>query len=63
VAKNVRFTPHSEESFLIGRRARRDSAITYEFPAPRTVCQKTDEFPVPVTPSLIGRFSPIAENS
>jgi hypothetical protein len=26
-SQNVRFTPHSEETFLIGRRARRDSAI------------------------------------
>ena len=32
-SKNVRFAPHSEETFLNGRRARRDSAIRYEFSA------------------------------
>ncbi len=32
-SENVRFTPHSEETFLLGRRAGRDFAITYEFSA------------------------------
>jgi hypothetical protein len=30
-SESVRFTPQSEETFLVGRRAVRDSAITYEF--------------------------------
>jgi hypothetical protein len=43
VSEYVRFTPHSEETFLIGRPARGDSAKTYEFS-------------VPVTAALIGGF-------
>jgi hypothetical protein len=31
MSTNVRFTRYSEEAFLFGRRAGRDSAITYEF--------------------------------
>jgi hypothetical protein len=57
----VRFTQHSEETFLLGRRAERESAITYEFSA-LSVCRKTDEF-LPVTAAVIGRFSAFAEKA
>ena len=41
--KNVGFTPHSEETFPISRRAR-DSAITYEFWARRACAKKRMTF-------------------
>jgi hypothetical protein len=39
-----------------------DSAKTYENPAGGTACRNTDEFPVPVTAALIGRFLAVSEN-
>jgi hypothetical protein len=61
--KKVRFTPRPELIFLIGRRAGRDSGITYEFPARGRQCRNTDEFPVPVTAALIGRLMAFLENA
>jgi hypothetical protein len=42
--QNVRFTPGSEEAFLIGRRAGRDSKITYEFVARGACAEKRMSF-------------------
>jgi len=39
-----------------------DSAKTYENPGRETACRKMDEFPVPVTPALIGRFFGVRRN-
>jgi hypothetical protein len=59
-AQKVRFTPHSEDTFLIGRRAGGDSAKTYEFSARGACVEKRMSFRI--TTALIGGFSPIAEN-
>jgi hypothetical protein len=43
--KNVGFTPQSEETLLIGRRAVRHSAITYEFSVRGACAEKRTSFP------------------
>ena len=52
--KNVRFTLQFEETFLIGHRAGRDSAKTYEFSARGACAEKRMTFPVLSEASLIG---------
>jgi hypothetical protein len=60
--ENVRFTPHSEELLLIGRRAGRESAITDQFPALGSDCRKTCGFLAWADASLIGGLMAIAGN-
>jgi hypothetical protein len=43
-SRHVRFTPHSEEIWLVGRRAWHDSAITYEFSALGACAEKRMSF-------------------
>jgi hypothetical protein len=53
----VRFLPPISGRLIRSRRLRPDSDKTYGNPVRRTACQKADEFPVPASAALIGRFS------
>jgi hypothetical protein len=61
-SEKVRIVPPISARVVRSRRLSLDSAKTYEYPARGTVCRNTDEFPVPVTAALIGRFVTIPEN-
>jgi hypothetical protein len=61
--KNVRFLPPISGRLIRSRGPRPDSAKTYGNPVRRTACRKTDEFPVPVTATLIGGLTLISANA
>jgi hypothetical protein len=63
VSIKVRILTPISGRFTRSRRLSLDSAKTYEYPARGTACRNTDEFPLPVTAALIGRFTAIPEKA
>src|SRR5580704_19370660 len=61
--KNVRFLPPISGRLIRSRGPRPESAKTYGHPVRRTACRQADEFPVPVTATLIGGLTLISANA